>query len=186
MIEQDISANVYLDEQSKYLESIRNMYWEYAKRFYPKKKSGLVIKNNSGENLLRYTLEARIEDDSSDCVNEVRMFCFDWLILNCQVSKMKFIAHDSRMYANMDPRQRETLFRIVYETCKQKGFQYICSINEDALESFESLMDAEEYKNIIKDNIILELNDDAPESKLLGIQIDMDLEDKIKASEDMN
>ena len=186
MIEQDISANVYLDEQSKYLESIRNMYWEYAKRFYPKKKSGLVIKNNSGENLLRYTLEARIEDDSSDGVNEVRMFCFDWLILNCQVSKIKFIAHDSRMYANMDPRQRETLFRIVYETCKQKDFQYICSINEDALESFESLMDAEEYKNIIKDNIILELNDDAPESKLLGIQIDMDLEDKIKASEDMN
>lgn len=55
--------------------------------------------------------------------------------------------------------------------CKQKDFQYICSINEDALESFESLMDAEEYKNIIKDNIILELNDDAPESKLLGIQI---------------
>jgi uncharacterized protein YydD (DUF2326 family) len=162
------------------------MYWEYAKRFYPKKKSGLVIKNNSGENLLRYTLEARIEDDSSDGVNEVRMFCFDWLILNCQVSKIKFIAHDSRMYANMDPRQRETLFRIVYETCKQKDFQYICSINEDALESFESLMDAEEYKNIIKDNIILELNDDAPESKLLGIQIDMDLEDKIKASEDMN
>lgn len=38
MIEQDISANVYLDEQSKYLESIRNMYWEYAKRFYPKKR----------------------------------------------------------------------------------------------------------------------------------------------------
>lgn len=75
MIEQDISANVYLDEQSKYLENIRNMYWEYAKRFYPKKKSGLVIKNNSGENLLRYTLEARIEDDSSDGVNEVRMFC---------------------------------------------------------------------------------------------------------------
>ena len=47
-------------------------------------------------------------------------------------------------------------------------------------------MDAEEYKNIIKHNIILELNDDAPKSKLLGIQIDMDLEDKIKASEDMN
>ena len=92
----------------------------------------------------------------------------------------------SLMYANMDPRQRETLFRIVYETCRQKGFQYICSINEDALESFESLMDAGEYKNIIKDNIVLELNDDAPESKLLGIQIDMDLEDKIKASEDMN
>ena len=186
MIEQDKAADVYLEEESKYLETLRNKYWEYAKRFYPKKKSGLVIKNNSGENLLRYMLEARIEDDSSDGVNEVRMFCFDWLILNCQVSKMQFIAHDSRMYANMDPRQRETLFRIVYETCVEKDFQYICSINEDALDSFENMMSAEEYLNIVKNNIILELNDDAPESKLLGIQIDIDLEDKSKAADDIN
>ena len=35
------------------------------------------------------------------------------------------------------------------------------------------------------DIIILELNDDAPESKLLGIQIDIDLEDKDKSSVDM-
>lgn len=186
MIEQDKAADAYLEEESKYLESLRNKYWEYAKRFYPKKKSGLVIKNNSGENLLRYMLEARIEDDSSDGVNEVRMFCFDWLILNCQISKLRFIIHDSRMYANMDPRQRETLFRIVYETCMEKDFQYICSINEDALDSFESMMEAEEYQNIIKDSIILELNDDAPESKLLGIQIDIDLEDKGKAADDIN
>ncbi|MBQ6875248.1 MAG: DUF2326 domain-containing protein, partial [Lachnospiraceae bacterium] len=140
MIEQDKAADAYLEEESKYLDTLRNKYWEYAKRFYPKKKSGLVIKNNLGENLLRYMLEARIEDDSSDGVNEVRMFCFDWLILNCQRSKLRFVAHDSRMYANMDPRQRETLFRIVYETCIEKNFQYICSINEDALESFESMM----------------------------------------------
>ena len=158
---------------------------EYAKRFYPKKKSGLVIRNNSGENTLRYSLEARIEDDSSDGVNEVRMFCFDWLLLNCQVSKIKFIAHDSRMFANMDPRQRETLFRIVNECCQNTDFQYICSINEDALLSFQSMMGEEEYKNIIQDNIIMELNDDDPSSKLLGVQIDIDLEDKGKSSEDM-
>ena len=186
MIEQDKAADAYLEEESKYLDTLRNKYWEYAKRFYPKKKSGLVIKNNLGENLLRYMLEARIEDDSSDGVNEVRMFCFDWLILNCQRSKLRFVAHDSRMYANMDPRQRETLFRIVYETCIEKNFQYICSINEDALESFESMMGAGEYQNIIRNNIILELNDDAPESKLLGIQIDIDLEDKGKIADDMN
>ena len=43
----------------------------------------------------------------------------------------------------------------------------------------------EEYKNIIQDNIIMELNDDDPSSKLLGVQIDIDLEDKGKSSEDM-
>lgn len=185
LIEQDKAADAYLEEESKYLDELRTKFWNYAKRFYPKKKSGLVIKNNSGENMLRYSLEARIEDDSSDGVNEVRMFCFDWLLLNCMKSKMRFIAHDSRMFANMDPRQRETLFRIVYETCQNTEFQYICSINEDALDSFEAMMQTDEYKNIIKNNIILELNDDAPESKLLGIQIDIDLEDKGKATEDI-
>lgn len=185
LIEQDKAADAYLEEESKYLDELRTKFWNYAKRFYPKKKSGLVIKNNSGENMLRYSLEARIEDDSSDGVNEVRMFCFDWLLLNCMKSKMRFIAHDSRMFANMDPRQRETLFRIVYETCQTTEFQYICSINEDALDSFESMMQMDEYQNIIKNNIILELNDDAPESKLLGIQIDIDLEDKGKGTEDI-
>ena len=184
MIEQDKATDLYLEENNRYLDILRTKFWEYAKRFYPNKKSGLVIKNNSGENTLRYSLEARIEDDSSDGVNEVRMFCFDWLLLNCQVSKIKFIAHDSRMFANMDPRQRETLFRIVYESCQNTEFQYICSINEDALLSFQSMM-GEEYKNIIQDNIVMELNDDDPTSKLLGIQIDIDLEDKGKSSEDM-
>lgn len=186
MIEQDKAADAYLEEENTYLDDLKNSYWNYAKRFYPKKKSGLVIRNNLGENMLRYTLEARIEDDSSDGVNEVRMFCFDWLLLNCQKSKIKFVAHDSRMFANMDPRQRETLFRIAFETCQTTDFQYICSVNEDALLSFESMMTEEEYQDIVKSNVILELNDDAPESKLLGIQIDIDLEDKGKAFDDVS
>ena len=186
LIIQDKETQTYLDDEAEYLSELKNKYWTFAKRFYPKKRSGLVIKNNSGENTLRYTLEARIEDDSSDGVNEVRMFCFDFLLLICRKSKIKFIAHDSRLFANMDPRQRETLFRIVSETCPKENFQYICSINEDALLSFQSLMSNTEYEEIVTNNIILELNDDSPESKLLGIQIDIDLEDKSKSSDDIN
>ena len=186
LIIQDKETQTYLDDEAEYLSELKNKYWTFAKRFYPKKRSGLVIKNNSGENTLRYTLEARIEDDSSDGVNEVRMFCFDFLLLICRKSKMSFIAHDSRLFANMDPRQRETLFRIVSETCPKENFQYICSINEDALLSFQSLMSDTEYEEIVTNNIILELNDDSPESKLLGIQIDIDLEDKNKSSDDIN
>lgn len=135
--------------------------------------------------MLRYTLEARIEDDSSDGVNEVRMFCFDLLLLACKKSNMRFIMHDSRLFANMDPRQRETLFRIVHDVCSKNEYQYICSINEDAVLSFKPLMSSEDYSQIITDNIILELNDDAPESKLLGMQIDIDLEDKSKAADEL-
>ena len=115
----------------------------------------------------------------------VRMFCFDLLLLACQKSNMRFIMHDSRLFANMDPRQRETLFRIVHDVCSKNEYQYICSINEDAVLSFKPLMSSEDYSQIITDNIILELNDDAPESKLLGMQIDIDLEDKSKAADEL-
>lgn len=124
-IAEDKQTEEYLTSEKAYLTSLRNKFWNYAKKFYPKKRSGLVIKNNSGENMLRYTLDARIEDDSSDGVNEVRILCF------------------------------------------------------------ETLMTDEEYGRIIKDNIILELNDDSSESKLLGMQIDIDLEDKSKTSDDI-
>mgnify|MGYP004634699755 FL=1 len=185
LIEQDKETEEYLEAEEEYLKKLRNQFWNYAKKFYPKKRSGLVINNNSGENMLRFNLDARIEDDSSDGVNEVRMFCFDLLLLNCKKSKIRFLAHDSRLFANMDPRQRESLFRIVNETCAENNMQYICSINEDALLSFQSLMTQDEYQRFVLDNIILELNDDAPESKLLGIQVDIDLENKNKPAEDI-
>ena len=170
----------YLEDEKELLSVLKSTFYSYAKRFYPQKRSGLIINNNSGENMLRYSLDARIEDDSSDGVNEVRMFCFDLLLLMTKKSNMRFLAHDSRLFANMDPRQREALFEIVHEGCKNEDLQYICSINEDALLSFKPMMKEVTYKKIIQDNIIMELNDDDPDSKLLGIQIDIDLEDKRK------
>lgn len=86
----------------------------------------------------------------------------------------------------MDPRQRETLFRLVHDTCRNENLQYFCSINEDALLSFQSLMTPSEFEKIVTKNIILELTDDSPESKLLGIQVDIDLEDKDKATDTIN
>lgn len=135
--------------------------------------------------MIRYILDARIEDDSSDGVNEVRIFCFDLLLLMCRKSKMRFLAHDSRLFANMDPRQREMLLRIAYDVTIDSEFQYICSMNEDTIMSFKNLMSIEEYREIVTNNIILELNDDASESKLLGIQVDLDLEDKHKNIDSM-
>ena len=98
---------------------------------------------------------------------------------------MRFLAHDSRLFANMDPRQREMLLRIAYDVTIDSEFQYICSMNEDTIMSFKNLMSIEEYREIVTNNIILELNDDASESKLLGIQVDLDLEDKHKNIDSM-
>ena len=98
------------------------------------------------------------------------------LLLLQQISNFGFIIHDSRLLANMDPRQRTTLYRIAYDICNENGFQYITSINDDALETIKDIMDEEEYQTIMENGLILTLNDDSPNSKLLGIQVDIDLE----------
>lgn len=186
LLEENKMAFEYIESYENYLKILRETFSTYAKKFYPKKRSGLILKNNEGLNTLRYKLEARIQDDSSDGVNEVRMFCFDLLLLISKKSNMRFLAHDSRLFANMDPRQRKKVFEIMSEVCEKENLQYFCSINEDALLSFQPSMDEDMFDNIITKNIILELTDESSKSKLLGIQIDIDLEDKSKKKGDIN
>ncbi len=176
LIAQCRSTDDYLQEKNEDILKLRTTYVNYAKQFYPKKRSVLTIKNNTGENMLRYILDAHIEDDSSDGVNEVKIFCFDLLLLLCKKGKIRFMVHDSRIFANMDPRQREMVFKIMAEICKDNEYQYICSVNEDSLLSIKELMSQSDYERIVNDNIIMQLKDDSPESKLLGIQVDIDLE----------
>lgn len=176
LITEEQKTSLYLEESEEKLKILRQKYYEMTKLFYPRKKSGLSIETNTGENLLRFNIEARIEDDSSDGVNEVKIFCFDMLLLLQKVTNFEFLMHDSRLLANMDPRQRTMLYRVAYDICKDNDFQYITTINEDALSSIEALMEPEEYNEIINNGIILTLKDDSASSKLLGIQVDMDLE----------
>jgi len=172
--EQNILTNEYLNGIADLQEKIITTFRDLSKEFYDK-PGGIKIENNEGENLLRYKISAKIQDDSSDGVNEVKIFCYDMTMLMLQLNhNMKFLFHDSRLFSNMDPRQRYTLFKLVYSIVNQRDLQYIASINEDTIDSFKDLMLEGEYNSIIEDNIILTLTDDSAESKLLGIQIDME------------
>lgn len=157
------------------LETIMTTFRELAKAFY-EKPGGIKVINNEGENTIRFDIMAKIQDDSSDGVNEVKIFCFDMTLLLLQRNhKMRFLFHDSRLFSNMDPRQRYTLFKLANSKIIN-GFQYIATVNEDTLLSFKDMMTDEEYNDIIENNIRLKLTDESEQSKLLGIQIDMDYE----------
>lgn len=175
-ISQEQKTNDYLNKSESYINQLKSGFYKLAKKFYPNKSSGLIIKNNEGDNKLRFNIIAKIEDDASDGINEVKIFCFDILILLSKISKIRFLFHDSRLLANMDPRQRKVLFEIVNKFSLNNEFQYICSINEDTLHSIESEMKPKEFMESIKNNIILELTDESPKSKLLGVQVDINLE----------
>jgi uncharacterized protein YydD (DUF2326 family) len=172
-------------ETNNYLKKIDNMLTQHmdtfrslSKEFYTDKPGGIEIVNNSGTNQTRFDIKVKIEDDASDGIQEVKIFCFDMtILLGKHNHNMNFIVHDGRLFSNMDPRQITTLFRLAFKHTNKSEFQYIATINENMLADVKSkYLSKDEYKNIITDNTILTLTDESPSSKLLGIQIDMDYE----------
>jgi len=89
-----------------------------------------------------------------------------------QNHSMRFLWHDNRLFANLERRARANWFKIVLESLKATGKQYIASLNQ---ENYEAMLDyfSDEEKEIIEDSVILRLDANKPEQKLLGIQFDL-------------
>lgn len=173
---QKLEASKYLKEHKEMLEEIMATFRSYSKAFYKNKASGLDIKTNDGLNQIRFDINAKITGDSSDGISEVCIFCFDMTLLKLKNHNVNFLFHDSRLFSNMDPRQRLSLLKIVEEETQNEKIQYIASINEDMISTIKDVTNEEEYqhyKKLIDQNTILTLTDKSDEDKLLGMTIDL-------------
>jgi uncharacterized protein YydD (DUF2326 family) len=174
--EETLKANLYLKQAQSVINANLNRFRSFSKRFYADKPGGLTVRNNEGDNQTRFDIEAHIQDDASDGINEAKIFCFDMtLLMGRHNHNIDFVFHDSRLFSNMDPRQRATLFKIAHD-CTQNNIQYIASLNESQMLSIQNELSEEEYQRIITENIVLELTDESPAGKLLGTQVDMQYE----------
>jgi len=175
---QNIITNNYLSDNESLVKSNIEIFMDLAKQFYESKKAGIEVKNNEGVNQQRFEINAKIQDDAGDGVNEVKIFCFDWTLLKGRHNhSVEFLFHDSRLLSDMDPRQKATLMKIAHEQTIRDGTQYIISANEDQLQSMQQYL-GEEYSTVIENNIILSLTDGSDASRLLGIQVDLKYEDE--------
>lgn len=164
----------YLKNMSEIIDSIREYFRKLAKNFYPDVASGITITNNDGENQIRYNIDAKIEADASDGINNVKIFCYDMSILFMGFGhSIKFLFHDSRIFDGIDERQKAELFRIVYNSFNNSSKQYIASVNQNQLEEIRKHLSHDEFEKIIERNTILTLTDDADSEKLLGIKVDL-------------
>jgi len=174
---ENIRTNKYLDSAETTIKNNIALFKSFSDEFYRDKASGISVENNDKVNTIRFDINAKIEDDTGDAVNEVKIFCFDWTILKGQHNhKVKFLFHDSRITDGIDTRQLKTMFEIASKECKKNNFQYIISLNQNIIDSLKDEMADEEHKSLVIDNIILTLNDKSPGDKLLGIQLDLDYE----------
>ncbi len=175
---ENIETNNYLEKEFNTISDNIQIFQSFAEKFYENKQAGITVSNNeSNENKLRYNINAKIQDDRGDGVNEVKIFCFDWTLLKGQHNhKIEFLFHDGRILSEIDPRQVATMFKVAFENSIKNNFQYIISANQNVLDAIRAEMTENEYSKIILESEILELNDLSEKSKLLGIQIDLDYE----------
>lgn len=175
LAEETIKTNDYLQNTESERNNLTSLFSELAKLFYPEAPAGITIDNNTGENKVRFNFDVRIEADGSDGINSVKIFCYDLavLLLECN-HRINFIWHDSRLFSDIDPRQRATLFKTAHKLALENQKQYIATVNQDQLEALKGEFTEEEYSQIFMGKrVILELKDDGYQSKLLGIQVDM-------------
>jgi uncharacterized protein YydD (DUF2326 family) len=173
---QEVTTIDYLEAYKEQAHAVYQGFSNLANEFYPEVPAGISIQNNEGNNQERFKISAKIQNDASDGINEVKIFCYDLNnLINSSVHHFQSIFHDSRMFSDIDPRQRAILLQQAHTLTKASGMQYIATMNEDQLLTLKEVLPITEYTEIT-DTIELELKDDSPESKLLGIQIDMQYE----------
>lgn len=173
-IEQTEIAENYLKEMEGDIIELRNYFRGLAKKFYPDSVAGLAIENNDGENQLRFNIEAKIESDTSDGINNVKIFCYDLtLLFRGYNHNMNFIFHDSRLFDGIDERQKADVFRTINEEFIGTNKQYIATVNQNQLDEIKRQLTEVEFKDIVVDNTVLTLTDEYPIEKLLGVKVDI-------------
>ncbi len=170
-----VEAAKYLDQNQPVVNAGADMFRKFARRIYPEKQCGLTIENDSGENQTRFKIDAKIISDASDGINEAKIFAYDLTLIALQRNhQVRFLCHDSRLFSDIDPRQRAEILRMAAEVSEERDFQYIATVNQDQIDAVRGVMGDELFRKAIGEKTVLELKDDSAEDKLLGIEVDID------------
>ncbi|MCA9076891.1 MAG: DUF2326 domain-containing protein [Planctomycetaceae bacterium] len=166
MSAEDVRTTEYLEAAEGLTDAINERFRSMARRIWPNHTCGLVVKNNEGDNQLRFTIEATIQGDASDGIGESKIFCFDMtVLLGADHHELKFLMHDNRLFAAIDHRQRAELFRIANALTRDQSCQYIATINDENLVGMKSIMEEDEFSNLLSSNVVMELMDDSDAGK---------------------
>jgi len=82
--------------------------------------------------------EVKIHGKRSSGISNMQIFCFDMMLMKLCTEKgvgPGFIFHDSHLFDGVDERQVAKALQIGAETAEKLGFQYIVTMNQDAVPS---------------------------------------------------
>ncbi|ENB6650608.1 DUF2326 domain-containing protein [Campylobacter jejuni] len=103
------------------------LFREISSNFYTNNKGYLDIKiNNSFKTERLYDINARIDADKSNGVNNMKVFIYDMLIYKLNPKLIGFVGHDNLLFDSIDERQIAIALKYVNDNLDQ----YICSIHD--------------------------------------------------------
>lgn len=159
-------------EKTDPLANINISFQRITSSIYQKLNSGIFMEVvESEDNKIAYKFSIELETDSSDGVYAAKILSFDWLVYQHGYHNMKFLWHDNRLFADIDPEELAHWFIFITNEMKGSDKQYIASININNYEDMKRFLPVEILQTI-DDSIALTLTGESPSSKFLGIDFD--------------
>lgn len=119
------------EERSETLKKAILYFEEVSGALYP--EVGSLIFNDSDNGP---TVEVKIQGKSSKGITNMRIFCFDMMMMRiCRERGLgiDFLVHDSHLFDGVDERQIAKAIEYGKKASEQFGFQYIITMNEDTI-----------------------------------------------------
>lgn len=83
-----------------------------------------------------FKFKVDIERSGSHGIGNMKIFCYDLMLAQIWAGKEKspgLLIHDSILFADVDERQKALALKLSAKEAKDKGFQYICTMNSDTI-----------------------------------------------------
>ena len=102
-----------------------------------------------------HTFEVAIDAQRSKGINSMQIFCFDLMLAELTTKRgigPGFLIHDSHLFDGVDERQVAKALQLGVEHAERVGFQYIVTMNSDALpeDAFQDGFDVYQHVNPIR------------------------------------
>jgi uncharacterized protein YydD (DUF2326 family) len=137
-----------LEENIKgHIEFLEKAFREISEEHYSDKPGYLEIEINDKFNTEKlYNITPIIKGDSSDGINEMKIFIYDMLIYKLNSDLVGLVGHDNRLFDMVDERQIAKAFNYINNNLSQ----YICSISDTKLNEVKNHIDLDLDKFIIR------------------------------------
>jgi uncharacterized protein YydD (DUF2326 family) len=111
----------------------------------------------------------RIDSSRSKGINNMQIFCFDLMLAELNVRRGRgpgFLVHDSHLFDGVDERQVAKALQLGADRAKNAGFQYIVTMNSDAVPK-EGFRDGFELDRFI---LPVRLTDASEDGGIFGVR----------------